>query len=450
MREPSLEADNEKKEVWAQCLAILREKLGTPTFETFFKSSYPVSLQNNRLKIAVPNKFTKERIESRFMESIKEALNILEHQKVQLEFAIDETLEASPHREEQIELPRYQHTSLNSKFTFDTFVVGASNHFAHAAALAVAEAPAKAYNPFFIYGGVGLGKTHLIHAIAHHVLKKWSHLKVVYLSAERFTNEFIECVQKNTIDQFRKRYRNADVLLIDDIQLIVGKERTQVEFFHTFNELHGAQKQIVISSDRPPKQLPTLEDRLKSRFEWGLIADVQTPDLETREAILRKKAELDNVHIPHDVISFIAERVPSNIRELEGTLNRVIAFCSVKKIPITLQSCQEALKDIFHTTSSKHISIPVIQQVVANYFGVTVEELKAAKRDQRVVKPRQIAMYLCREITGASFPYIGEEFGSRDHTTVLHAYAKIQNMLNDPTMANILKNISDQIQAYGA
>lgn len=441
-------SDSEKGHVWSQCLSILKEKLGTPTFETFFKTSYPISLQNNRLKIAVPNKFTKERIENKFIDNVRDALANMEHQKVQLEFTIDETLEDSS-KEEQVEIPRYQHTSLNNKFTFDTFVVGSSNHFAHAAALAVAEAPAKAYNPFFIYGGVGLGKTHLIHAIAHHVLQKWPHLKVVYLSAEKFTNEVIESLQKNVIEQFRKRYRGVDLLLIDDIQFIVGKERTQVEFFHTFNELYGASKQIVISSDRPPKQLPTLEDRLRSRFEWGLIADVQTPDLETREAILRKKAETDEIHVPNDVITYIAERVPSNIRELEGTLNRVIAFCSLKQLPINLASSQEALKDILHNPSPKHITIPVIQKIVADYFGVTIEELKAAKRDQRVVKPRQVAMYLCREITGASFPHIGEEFGARDHTTVLHAYGKIQNLANDPSMTAVLKAILDQLQAFG-
>ncbi len=437
---------------WSDCLSILRERLGTPTYETFFKSSYPVSMQNNKLKIAVPNKLTKDWIERKLIHNVKEALASMEQTNVQLEFTIDASLQqpSSPETstEPSTEISRYKHTTLNNKFTFSTFVVGSSNHFAHAAALAVAEAPAKAYNPFFIYGGVGLGKTHLIHAIAHHVLSKASYLKVVYLSAEKFTNEVVHSIQENTISQFHNRYRSVDLLLIDDIQFIVGKERTQVEFFHTFNELYGASKQIVISSDRPPKQIPTLEERLRTRFEWGLIADVQTPDLETREAILRKKAEMDGMHVPNDVITYIAERVSSNIRELEGTLNRVIAFCSLKNMPINLASGQEALKDILHDPSPQYVSIPMIQKVVADYFGVTVEELKAAKRDQRVVKPRQISMYLCRELTGASFPHIGEEFGARDHTTVLHAYGKIQNLASDPTIAGTLKVIIEKLRNH--
>lgn len=434
---------------WSDCLSILRERLGTPTFETFFKASYPVSLQNNKLKIAVPNKLTKDWIERKLVHNVKEALASMQQEHVQLEFTIDSSLQVEPEKSPPAEIPRYKHTTLNNKFTFNTFVVGSANHFAHAAALAVAEAPAKAYNPLFIYGGVGLGKTHLIHAIAHHVLNKWTNFKVVYLSAEKFTNEVIHSIQENTVTQFHNRYRSMDLLLIDDIQFIVGKERTQVEFFHTFNELYGASKQIVISSDRPPKQIPTLEERLRTRFEWGLIADVQSPDLETREAILRKKAELDGAHVPNDVITYIAERVSSNIRELEGTLNRVIAFCSLKHFPITLAAAQDALKDILRDPSPQHFSIPVIQQVVAEYFGVTVEELKAAKRDQRVVKPRQIAMYIIRELTGASFPHIGEEFGSRDHTTVLYAYGKIQNMASEPSIAGALKVIIEKLRGHG-
>jgi len=431
---------------WSDCLSILRERLGTPTFETLFKSSYPVSLQNNRLKIAVPNEFTKDKIERKFLQNVKDALSSLEEKNVQLEFMIDASLE--PPKEPLEAQQQFRHPYLNPKFSFNTFVVGSSNHFAHAAALAVADAPAKAYNPLFIYGGVGLGKTHLIHAIAHHILSKSPHFKVVYVSAERFTNEVVHSIAQNMVPQFHNRYRDVDLLLIDDIQFIVGKERTQVEFFHTFNELYGASKQIVISSDRPPKQIPTLEERLRTRFEWGLIADVQSPDLETREAILRKKAETDGVHVPNDVITFIAERISSNIRELEGTLNRVVAYSSLNKLPITLPSAQEALKDILRDPSPAHVSIPTIQQIVSEYFGVTVDELKAPKRDQRVVKPRQIAMYLCRELTGSSFPHIGEEFGARDHTTVLHAYNKIQNVSTDPSTSGLLKIILEKIRAH--
>lgn len=443
----------ELEENWSQCLSILREKLATPTYETFFKTSHPVSLQDNKLKIAVPNKLTKDWIEKKLVRNIKDALAGMAQQNIQLEFTIDETLQpaAPPPQEQPAEEPptRPKYNHLNAKFTFNTFVVGNSNHFAHAAALAVAEAPAKAYNPLFIYGGVGLGKTHLIQAIAHHALNKWNHLKVAYVSAEKFTNEVIRSIQENTINQFHNRYRSVDLLLIDDIQFIVGKERTQLEFFHAFNELYGASKQIVISSDRPPKQIPALEERLRTRFEWGLIADVQSPDVETREAILRKKAELDQVHIPNDVITYIAERVPSNIRELEGTLNRVIAFCSIKSLPADLASAQEALKDILHEPPSRYVSIPMIQKVVAEFFGVTVEELKAAKRDQRVVKPRQIAMYMCRQILGVSYPHIGEEFGARDHTTVLHAYNKVQTLAADPSFAGTLKIILEKLQNNG-
>lgn len=437
-------------ENWDQCLSILRDKLTAPTFETFCKASHPVSFQNNKLKIAVPNKLTKDFIERKLLHNIKEAFATIEHQNVQLELTIDSSLRptAPPEERPPEDFTQLKHASLNGKYTFNTFVVGNSNHFAHAAAIAVAEAPAKAYNPLFIYGGVGLGKTHLIQAIAHHALSKWSHLKVVYASAEKFTNEVVRAIQENSVSQFHNRYRSVDLLLIDDIQFIVGKERTQVEFFHLFNELYGASKQIVISSDRPPKQIPTIEERLRTRFEWGLIADVQSPDLETREAILRKKAEIDQVHVPNDVITYIAERVPSNIRELEGTLNRVIAFCSLKAMPMDLTSAQEALKDILHEPASNYISIPLIQKAVSEFFGVTVEELKAAKRDQRVVKPRQIAMYLCREITGASYPHIGEEFGARDHTTVLHAFNKIQNLTTDASFAGTLKVIVNKLQSY--
>jgi chromosomal replication initiator protein len=442
-----------KVEIWARCLTVLKEKLGTPTFETLFKTSYPVSLQDNLLKVAVPNKFTKERIETKFIRHVKETLSEMKNQKVQLEFTIDEALETDDWETETKEITvqraGYPHNFLNQKFTFDTFVIGNSNHLAFAAALAVAEAPAKAYNPFFIYGGVGLGKTHLIHAIAHYVLKKSPHLNVVYRTAEKFGFDVVNYIQKNSIDQLHSKYRNADLLLIDDIQFIIGRERTQEEFFHTFNALHSASKQIVISSDSPPKHLALLEDRLKSRFEWGLIADVQPPDLETREAILRKKAEIDQVHVPNDVISYIAERVTSNIRELEGTLNRVTAFSSLHRLPIDLNSAKEALKDILHSPVHQHLTIAVVQKTVAEYFSVSVEELKAAKRDQRVVKPRQIAMYLCRELIGASLPHIGEEFGQRDHTTVLHAYRKIQTTLEDPTLSSTLKALTEKLNRAG-
>ena len=330
---------------------------------------------------------------------------------------------------------------------FETFVVGNSNRFAHAASLAVAEAPAKAYNPLFIYGGVGLGKTHLMHAIGHYVLENNKNAKVVYVSSETFTNELINAIRDDKTVEFRNKYRNIDVLLIDDIQFVAGKERTQEEFFHTFNTLHEANKQIVISSDRPPKEIPTLEDRLRSRFEWGLITDIQAPDLETRIAILRKKAKLENLSIPNDVIVYIANKINTNIRELEGALIRVVAYSSLTGHKINLELAEEALKDIIPQNNKKTVTIELIQQVVAKHFNLKVEDMKTKKRTQAIAFPRQIAMYLCREMTDASLPKIGEEFGGRDHTTVIHAFDKIRKSLKtDPNLDMTIKKIISELK----
>ena len=338
---------------------------------------------------------------------------------------------------------------LNPKYTFDTFVIGSGNRFAHAASLAVAEAPAKAYNPLFIYGGVGLGKTHLMHAIGHYVLEHNPSVKVVYLSSEKFTNEFINSIRDNRPDDFRNKYRNVDVLLIDDIQFLAGKESTQEEFFHTFNALHEENKQIVISSDRPPKEIPTLEDRLRSRFEWGLITDITPPDLETRIAILRKKAKAEGLDIPNEVMLYIANQIDTNIRELEGALIRVVAYSSLENKDITADLAAEALKSIIPSTKPKVITVHDIQKVVGEHYGVKLEDFAAKKRTKSIAFPRQIAMYLSRELTDLSLPKIGEEFGGRDHTTVIHAHDKISKMIQtDTQFQREIQELQEKLKAH--
>jgi chromosomal replication initiator protein len=335
---------------------------------------------------------------------------------------------------------------LNPKYTFASFVIGNSNRFAHAASLAVAESPAKAYNPLFIYGGVGLGKTHLMHAIGHYVLQNNSNAKVVYVSSEKFTNELINAIRDDKNEEFRNKYRNVDILLIDDIQFIAGKERTQEEFFHTFNALHDANKQIILSSDRPPKEIPTLEDRLRSRFEWGLIADIQAPDFETRMAILKKKADVEKLNVANEVMVYIATKIKSNIRELEGALIRIVAYSSLTNRPITVELASEALKDIISNKQNRNVTIDVIQDVVAGYFNLRIEDLKSQRRTRNVAYPRQIAMYLSRKLTDMSLPKIGEEFGGRDHTTVIHAYEKISDSLNtDESLQHTVNDITKKL-----
>src|SRR5699024_6487455 len=339
-------------------------------------------------------------------------------------------------------------TMLNSKYTFDTFVIGSGNRFAHAASLAVAEAPAKAYNPLFIYGGVGLGKTHLMHAIGHYVQDHNPEANVVYLTSEKFTNEFINAIMDNKATQFRNKYRNVDVLLIDDIQFIAGKESTQEEFFHTFNALHEENKQIVISSDRPPKEIPTLEDRLRSRFEWGLITDITPPDLETRIAILSKKAKADGLDIPNEVMLYIANQIDTNIRELEVALIRVVAYSSLINQDIDASLAADALKDIIPSNKPRAITIQGIQEAVGEKYNVKLEDFAAKKRTKAIAFPRQIAMYLSRELTDFSLPKIGEEFGGRDHTTVIHAHEKIVKMMdNDTLLHRDIEELKEQMKS---
>ncbi len=457
----SLKEDRRVKnidELWKHSLSILEKKISKPSFETWLKSTKAHSLKKDTLTVVAPNEFARDWLEERYSDVIGEVLYEITGEQLEVKFII-------PHNqtEEEYDLPapakrvrrsdEEQHdipsTLLIPKYTFDTFVIGSGNRFAHAASLAVAEAPAKAYNPLFIYGGVGLGKTHLMHAIGHYVLEHNPSAKVVYLSSEKFTNEFINSIRDNRAEDFRNKYRSVDVLLIDDIQFLAGKESTQEEFFHTFNALHEESKQIVISSDRPPKEIPTLEDRLRSRFEWGLITDITPPDLETRIAILRKKAKAERLDISNEVMIYIANQIDSNIRELEGALIRVVAYSSLINKDINADLAAEALKDIIPNSKPKIISISDIQKVVGEYFNIKLDDFKAKKRTKSIAFPRQIAMYLSREMTDYSLPKIGEEFGGRDHTTVIHAHEKISKLLqSDPQMQDHIKEITLKLNSH--
>ncbi len=426
--------------VWEKTLESIASLLSKPSFETWFKPTKPISKEGNVLTVEVPNDFAREWLESRYAPLLTTTIRDLIEEEIELRFVTPERNEAV---KSATAAPQSVHpSSLNPKYTFESFVVGESNRFAHAASLAVAEAPGKAYNPLFIYGGVGLGKTHLMQAVGHFVLKSHPDYRVVYVSSEKFTNELINAIRFNRTPQFRDTYRNVEVLLVDDIQFFAGKESTQEEFFHTFNTLYESGRQIVISSDRPPKEIPTLEDRLRSRFEWGLITDIQAPDLETRIAILRKKAATEGWHLPNDVIVNIADQINSNIRELEGALIRIIAFASFHNKQITLEMANEVLKDVISSSKSQRVTIPLIQQAVAEFFNIEIEDLKAQRRTKNITFPRQIAMYIIRELTDYSLPKIGEEFGGRDHTTVIHAYEKIQNSIKeDPEVDRIIKTL---------
>ncbi|AFM39123.1 chromosomal replication initiator protein DnaA [Desulfosporosinus acidiphilus SJ4] len=441
--------------LWQETLEKLKNELTRPSFETWLSSTQLIEIDGDTLVISVPNDFAKDWLESRYASLIRSSVQSIIGHSVSLRFTIPTPEEIfqkdpilkSPMSENGPKQNEPLPNSLNVKYTFDTFVIGNSNRFAHAAALAVAESPAKSYNPLFIYGGVGLGKTHLMHAIGHHVLQRSPNTRVLYVSSEKFTNELIDSIRDENAIEFRNHYRNVDILLIDDIQFLAGKERTQEEFFHTFNALHEANKQIIISSDRPPKEIPTLEDRLRSRFEWGLITDIQAPDLETRIAILRKKAKVENLQVSNEVMVYIADKIHTNIRELEGALIRVIAFASLSSMPITAEVAMEALKDILPTNTSKPITIETIQKAVADYYHLSPNEFKAKKRTRAVAFPRQIAMYLARQLTDSSLPKIGDEFGGRDHTTVMHAHEKITQAIQvDPILEKKINELIQRIQ----
>src|SRR6202171_3348576 len=451
--------------LWQTTLVALECRFTKPIFETWIKPMRVLGLSTDEITLTVQNQFAKDWAENRFKGTISAALSETLGAPISIRFVIDDAAEPAEARSIQADgVPGsttdagvsssgrphddFRQTGLNPRYTFEQFVVGATNRFAHAAAQAVADAPARAYNPLFIYGAVGLGKTHLMHASGDRVLMSDPRARVVYVSSETFTNEFITAIKNNQTVEFRNRYRTVDVLLIDDIQFLEGKEQTQEEFFHTFNTLHEAQKQLVISSDRPPKDIQTLENRLRSRFEWGLLTDIQSPDLETREAILRKKAESDGIDVPHEVTSYIAKIIPSNIRELEGSLIRVVAFASLTKSPITVELAAEVLKNAVAQAPMHRVTIPGIKERVAKHYGISIKEMEAQRRDQRVTLPRQIAMYIAWQLTGASLPQIAREFGKKDHTTAMYARDKIADMMdNDEAFRNKVRSLVAQIQS---
>ncbi len=438
-------------DLWEKTLNIIKGELTEVSFNTWIKSAVPLSITEDTIKLGVPNDFTKEILDTRYKDLLINAVKLISTKRYTIDFSIisEETATVEKAKDEtkkNVQVSDEMSATLNPKYTFNSFVIGNSNRFAHAASLAVAESPAKAYNPLFIYGGVGLGKTHLMHAIGHYILQTNSKAKVVYVSSEKFTNELINSIKDDKNVDFRNKYRNVDVLLIDDVQFIAGKERTQEEFFHTFNDLHEANKQIILSSDRPPKEIPTLEDRLRSRFEWGLIADIQPPDFETRIAILKKKADVEKLNIPNEVMVYIASQIKSNIRELEGALIRIVAYSSLTNKEVSVDLASEALKDIISNKQSKHITIDLIQDSVASYYNMKIDDFKSQRRTRNVAFPRQIAMYLSRKLTDMSLPKIGEEFGGRDHTTVIHAYEKISEALqNDESLQRTINDLTKKI-----
>ena len=432
-------------ELWSRAKDLLKDETTVITYQTWIQPLELKSVNNNVIILIASNPFQKDTIESRYLDLLTNTFNFITNKKcnviIKLKDEEDEIVQSTPSiTNNKVIL----NSGLNPKYTFDTFVVGSNNKFAQAAAIGVADNPGSKYNPFFIYGGVGLGKTHLMHAIGNQILMTNTTSNILYVTSENFTNQLINALRDQATEKFREKYRNIDVLLIDDIQFIANKKSTQEEFFHTFNTLYESGKQIVLSSDKPPKDIGLLEDRLKSRFDWGLIADISNPDFETRLAILRKKTQLDNIIIDDDILSAIATRVDSNIRELEGTLNKLIAKASLTNSPITMEMTEKAINDIV-AKEDKVISSEYIQEVVGKYFSILPADLKGAKRSNDVTFPRQIAMYLCRNVAQMSLPQIGNDFGKRDHTTVMHACNKIENEIktksNTRLIVESVKNI---------
>jgi len=452
--------------LWQSCLGELENRFSKPIFEMWIKPMRVERLATDEVTLTVQNAFAKDWAENRLKSTIVATLADIIGSPISVRFVVDEAALLPDEQKNIIASDRAlvsagesavatQTTTasgddfrrgLNERYTFEQFVVGATNRFAHAAAQAVAEAPARAYNPLFIYGAVGLGKTHLMHAIGHRVCLSDGRARVVYVSSETFTNEFITAIKNNQTVEFRNRYRTVDVLLIDDIQFLEGKEQTQEEFFHTFNTLHEASKQLVISSDRPPKDIQTLENRLRSRFEWGLLTDIQSPDLETREAILRKKAESDGIDVPHEVTSYIAKIIPSNIRQLEGALIKLTAYASLYKQPLTVELAADVLRNEINEMPLRKVTISLIKEKVARFHGITQKELEGQRRDQRLTVPRQIAMYLACDLTNASLPQIAREFGKKDHTTVMYARDKVKKQMErDPEFRSKVRSVLSTI-----
>ncbi len=437
------------EELWNEVLEIVKEDTNQVSFNTWFKPLKIVAYKNNTIYLETADEFLKNTLKKRHYNFLKNAFNYVLKKDTELIFTVpgenidrDDSRKNAANNSNEDSDAINNGRKLNPKYRFDNFIIGNSNRFAHAASLAVAEAPSTAYNPLFLYGGVGLGKTHLMHAIGHYILDNNPEAYVLYVTSEKFTNDLINSIKDGKNEEFRNTYRRADVLLVDDIQFIAGKESTQEEFFHTFNALHEANKQIIVSSDNPPSEIPTLEDRLRSRFEWGLIADIQPPDYETRIAILRKKAEAENYNVPDDVIQYIAQNIQSNIRKLEGALIRIYAYASLtNKKEVNLELAQEALKHLI--SNNKKITLTDIKEVVANYYNVSLEELVSKKKTKNIAYPRQVAMYIARKLTDLSLPKLGEEFGGRDHSTVLHACNKVDEDMENSQ--EIKKNVDDLI-----
>ncbi len=436
------------KKIWEKAVEYLKDRLGMATLETWILPLKPQLINEGELTLEAPDNFFKDWVEKHYQPIIQEAVNNSAKEDLLVKFQASAQAQefsgslSGPEVSTRTSRPLDSGLSLNSRYTFENFVVGPSNRHAHAYSLAVAESPAKAYNPLFIYGGVGLGKTHLMQAICHSIRKKWPNTKICYLTSEKFTNELIDSIQRHSTSGFRQKYRNnIDVLVIDDIHFIAGKESTQEEFFHTFNVLYDAHKQIIISSDRPPKEIANLQDRLVSRFSWGLTTDIQPPDLETRVAILKKKIEREPVAVPDEVIFFIAQLIKTNIRELEGALIRTIAYSLLEEKPINLNLTKEILKDLFKEPR-RLITVDFIQRCVAEEFGLSLHDLKTRRRTKNIVLPRQVSMYLSRELTDLSLPEIGESFGGKDHTTVLHSYNKIkEDLKKDEALRNRVERV---------
>jgi len=436
------------EDVWRVSLSAIETEVSKQSFDSWFKPLKLEAIDGDQAYLAIPNRFVGEWLKEHYSQLLERTLQLATKQPgLKVQFVVQETpnhAAAAPIKdaEDRVKPP----AQLNNRYTFETFVVGASNQFAHAACRAVAEAPARAYNPLFIYGGVGLGKTHLLNAVGHAICQRRSLTKIAYLSSEQFTNEVINSIRYDKMLEFRNKYRNMDILLVDDIQFIAGKERTQEEFFHTFNTLYEAHKQIVISSDRFPKEMPAIEERLRSRFEWGLIADLQPPDLETKIAILNKKADTDGLPLPSEVALFLAANIKTNIRELEGSLIRLGAFSSLTGQPVTIDLAKKVLRDTI-SERKRFITIEEIQKTVADRFHMKATDMRAKNRTKNVAYPRQIAMHLCRELTELSFPEIGRHFGGRDHTTVIHACKQVERMKeHEPSVKQLLEGLIQQLK----
>ncbi len=437
---------------WQQILTKVRSEVSKECFDTWFDPTCLHKETPEEIVVRVPNKYFKEWITENFSDLLQEIQDSMELGQFRVKFIVDSETDTNGYLrpEKHVSPPGdsrnlLAQVRLNPRYRFENFVVGSSNQFAHAASRAVAEQPSTAYNPLYIYGGVGLGKTHLMHAIGHYILQKNPHLKLVYMSSERFMNELINCIRYDKMLDFREKYRNIDVLLVDDIQFLSGKDRTQEEFFHTFNALYDSQKQIVISSDCPPKEIPNIEERLHSRFEWGLIADIQPPELETKMAILQKKAEIENVDIPDDVSQYIASNIKSNVRELEGSLIRLIAYSSLTGESLDLNLAKRVLTNI-KPPETRLISPSRIQKVTADFFKIKVSDLLSRSNARSITEPRQIAMYLTKQLTDLSLPRIGREFGGKHHTTVLYAIQKVEDQKEgNPELRSILNRLTNLI-----